>query len=91
MNHWLAEQLTWLTCFERERELDVRQPQKDVSTLGAKRAFVTQAALNLSDWMISAGEGLRQQCEKTSSVSPWVDNRNFTRLCMPSDWKLFNE
>ena len=79
MNHWLAEELTWLTCAERQRELDARRLTDDFSVLHANWTFGARAALKLSDWLIATGESLRHRYEKTTPVSPWIDNRKFAR------------
>ena len=80
MNHWLAEELTWLTCAERQRELDAHRLQNDFSALRANWTFTTRAALKLSDWLISTGESLRRRYAKSSPVSSaWIDTRKFAR------------
>ncbi len=79
MNHWLAEELTWLACAERQRALEALRLQTDFSVLRANRTVVARVALQLSDWLITTGESLRKRYEETAPVSPWVSNRRFAR------------
>jgi len=79
MNHWLAEELTRLTCAERQRELEAYRLQNDFSALRADRTFTTRLALTLSDWMIATGESLRRRYEKSAPVSAWAGNRKFAQ------------
>jgi len=79
MNHWLAEELTRLTCAERQRELDAYRLQNDFNALQANWTFTARATLKLSEWLIATGETLRRRHEKSASVSPWVDIRKFAR------------
>jgi len=69
MNHWLAEELTWLACAERKRELDALLLCAEVGELQAKWTLFARAALKLSNWLIATGESIQQRYEKTASVS----------------------
>lgn len=79
MNHWLAEELTWLTCDERQRELDAYRLPIDFSALQVNLTFTAHVALKLSDWLITSGETLRRHYDKNPPVSPWVQTRKFAR------------
>jgi hypothetical protein len=79
MNHWLAEELTRLSCAERQGELDAYRLQNDFSALRADWTFTARVALKLSDWLIVSGETLRRRYEKAAPVSPWVNTRKFAR------------
>ena len=79
MNHWLDEELTWLTYNERQDALEAYRLQNDFSTLQFNLTFTNRAALKLSDWLIASGENLRRRYEKTAPVSPWVNKGNFAR------------
>jgi hypothetical protein len=79
MNHWLAEELTWQTYDERERELKAFRSQVDFGALQVRATFTNRVALKLSDWLIASGEGLRRRHERTTSVSYPVHVRKFAR------------
>lgn len=79
MNHWLEEELTWLTCAERQRELDAYRKQNDFNGSQVDWTFTARIALKLSDWLIATGESLRRRHEKNSAVSYWVNVRKFAR------------
>lgn len=79
MNHWLAEELTWLTYAEQQRELGARRLQSDFSAPRANWAFTARAALKLSDWLIATGESLRSRYEKSAPVSTWAGSRKFAQ------------
>jgi hypothetical protein len=79
MNHWLAEELTWLTIAERQRELEAYRLQMDFCALQINSTFTNRAALKLSDWLIGSGEALRRRYEKNTPVSAWVNIRKFAR------------
>ena len=79
MNHWLDEELTRLTCAERQEELDAYRLQNDFSASRTNLTLTTRVALKLSDWMIETGESLRQHHEKAASASPRVTLRKFAR------------
>jgi hypothetical protein len=79
MNHWLDEELTWLTYAERQDALEAYRLQNDFSGMQVKLTFTNRAALKLSDWLIASGENLRRRHEKTAPVSPWANKRNYAR------------
>lgn len=79
MYHWLAEDLTWQTCKERERKLDAYRYQIAPSASRVDWTFTTRVALKLSDWLIATGETLRRRHEKGAPVSDWSANRRFAR------------
>jgi len=79
MNHWLAEELTWQTCREREHELEAFRLQVDFGASQVRTTFTNRAALKLSDWLIANGEKLRRRYDKTASVSYQVNIRKFAR------------
>jgi len=70
MNHWLAEELMWLACAERERELKALRLVVEVEKLRTNWNIIARAGLKLSDWLITTGESLRKHYEKTAPVSP---------------------
>jgi hypothetical protein len=76
MNHWLTEELTWLSYVERQGKLNIHSFQTNAHTVQAKLTFATRVALKLSDWLISTGESIRQRYEKNTAISPWVDTGN---------------
>jgi hypothetical protein len=69
MNHWLTEELMWLRCTERERELKVLHLCAEVDKLRANWTVIARAGLKLSDWLIATGEGLRRRYEKIAPAS----------------------
>jgi hypothetical protein len=79
MNPWMAEELTWLTHAERQRELEAYRLQNDFNALQVNLTYSSRVALKLSDWLIATGESLRQRHEKTMPVVPWVDVRKYAR------------
>jgi hypothetical protein len=79
MNHWLAEELTWLTCDERQCELDAYRLPIDFSALQVNLTFTAHVALKLSDWLIASGENLRRRHEKNTAVSYRANVRRFAR------------
>jgi len=79
MNHWLDEELAWLVCVERQRELENHRLPNLFSVVRGNWAITARFALKLSDWLIATGENLRLRYENTSHASPWVSNRRFVR------------
>jgi len=79
MNHWLDEELAWLVCVERQKELENYSLPNLFSVERGNWAITARFALKLSDWLIATGENLRLRYEKTSDASPWVSNRRFVR------------
>lgn len=70
MNHWLAEELMWLACAERERELKTLRLAAEVDKLRANWNIIARVGLKLSDLLIATGESLRRHYEKAAPVSP---------------------
>jgi hypothetical protein len=79
MNHWLIEELTRLTCDDRQRKLDTDHLLNDFNALQANWTFTSRVALKLSDWLIASGETLRRRYDKNPTVSPWLETRKFAR------------
>lgn len=79
MNHWLAEELTWLTYTERQHAQASYHSLNEFNGFGADWTLTARLVLKLSDWLIATGESLQRRYEKTAPVSPWVNNRKLAR------------
>lgn len=79
MNHWLAEELTWLACADRERGLEALRLQNQYDTLQKIGSLTTRVALKLSNLLIVTGERIQRRYEKNIQASPWIENRKFAR------------
>ena len=65
----IGEQVFWLACTERQRELDAHRSYDEVRASRAHWTISARAALELSDWLIASGESLRRHYEKAAPVS----------------------
>lgn len=79
MNHWLEEELTRQTFAERQRELAEDRLMVDFNALEIGLSFPNRVILRLGEWLIASGEKLRRRHEGATSVSAWVNKRNFAR------------
>ena len=79
MNHWLIEELTWLSYAEKQRMLDDLYMLADVEKSKVSQNWIERSALLLSAWLIAAGEYIRQRYEHLDPIASRTITKKLAR------------